>query len=145
MAAEVSEPLPDAAPGSTMLYTSGTTGRPKGVHRSAAASAAATLNLFGYDEAGGSVHLCTGPLYHAAPLAFSLAMPLAFGATVVLMDQWDAERALRLIDEHKVTHTHMVPTMFHRLLSLPDEVRARLRHVEPDPRAARRRPVPGRR
>ncbi|MET0904148.1 MAG: AMP-binding protein [Acidimicrobiales bacterium] len=135
MAAEGPEPLPDPTPGSTMLYTSGTTGRPKGVHRSAAASsAAAAVNLFGYDEAGGSVHLCTGPLYHAAPLAFSLAMPLAFGSIVVLMDRWDAEDALRLIEEHRVTHTHMVPTMFHRLLSLPDDVRARydttsLRHV----------------
>jgi long-chain acyl-CoA synthetase len=125
MVAEASEPLPDPVHGTTMLYTSGTTGRPKGVHRPPPAAPAAALNLFGYDDAGGSVHLCTGPLYHAAPLAFSLSMPLAFGATVVLMDHWDAEEALRLVDEHKVTHTHMVPTMFHRLLSLPDDVRAR--------------------
>ena len=94
-------------------------------------------------RAGGDVHLCTGPLYHAAPLAFSLGIPLAFGATVVLMDHWDAEEALRLIDEHGVTHTHMVPTMFHRLLSLPDDVRATLRHVEPALRAARRGALPG--
>jgi long-chain acyl-CoA synthetase len=125
MAAEAAEALDDPVPGTTMLYTSGTTGRPKGVHRPPAAAPAVTLNLFGYDDAGGSVHLCTGPLYHAAPLAFSLSMPLAFGATVVLMDHWDAEEALRLVDEHRVTHTHMVPTMFHRLLSLPDDVRSR--------------------
>ncbi len=119
--------------GTTMLYTSGTTGRPKGVHRPPAA-ASATVNLFGYDETGGDVHLCTGPLYHAAPLAFSLAQPLAYGASVVLMEHWDAEQTLRLIEEHRVTHTHMVPTMFHRLLALPEDVRegydvSTLRHV----------------
>jgi long-chain acyl-CoA synthetase len=122
--------------GSQMLYTSGTPGRPKGVHRPPAQSAAtaSALNLGGYNEAGGDVHLCTGPLYHAAPLAFSLATPLNYGATVVLMDKWDAEETLRLIAEHGVTHTHMVPTMFHRLVSLDDDVRAKydvstLRHV----------------
>src|SRR5439155_4943769 len=73
---------------------------------------------------GPSMHLCTGPLYHAAPLAFSLAAPLAQGMGVVLMDRWDAEETLRLIDRHRISHTHMVPTMFHRLLSLPADVRA---------------------
>ena len=73
--AESGEPLPDPAAGSTMLYTSGTTGRPKGVHRPPTAAAALTIGLGGYDEAGGDVHLCTGPLYHAAPLAFSLRGP----------------------------------------------------------------------
>jgi long-chain acyl-CoA synthetase len=130
MADELDTPVPDPAPGRTMLYTSGTTGHPKGVHRDAPV---ARVNLVGYDEDGGDVHLCTGPLYHAAPLAFSLAMPLAFGATVVLMEQWDAREALELIEHHHVTHTHMVPTMFHRLLSLPDARGAydvsSLRHV----------------
>jgi long-chain acyl-CoA synthetase len=123
--AESPDPLPDPVHGSTMLYTSGTTGRPKGVHRPSTNAPAVRVNVGGYDEAGGDVHLCTGPLYHAAPLAFSLAIPLAFGATVVLMDRWDAESTLRLIDAHQVTHTHMVPTMFHRMLSLPDETRGR--------------------
>jgi long-chain acyl-CoA synthetase len=125
--------LEDRARGGTMLYTSGTTGRPKGVFRPTVA-APVVANLGGYADGGGDVHLCTGPLYHAAPLAFSLSIPLVFGATVVLMETWDAEHALELIAEHRVTHTHMVPTMFHRLLSLPEEVRggydvSSVRHV----------------
>ncbi len=100
--------LVDPAPGTMMLYTSGTTGRPKGVHRNARATTVTTLNLGGYNEDGGDVHLCTGPLYHAAPLAFSLTIPLMFGATVVLMEHWDAQETLRLLAEHGVTHTHMV-------------------------------------
>lgn len=118
--------LPDPVPGSVMLYTSGTTGRPKGVHRPPGTAPSATApNLFGYRGDGTDHHLCTGPLYHAAPLAFSLTLPLNAGATVVLMEQWDAEEALRLIERHGITHTHMVPTMFHRLLALPPTVRQR--------------------
>ena len=76
--------IDDPVAGGTMLYTSGTTGRPKGVHRPpdasrAAASTRRRCSLSGYD-AGDDVHLCTGPLYHAAPLAFSLAAPLDAGA-----------------------------------------------------------------
>ena len=123
---EESEDIEDPVLGGTMLYTSGTTGRPKGVFRSQpVASAAQSLNLGGYQAGTGQLHLCTGPLYHAAPLAFSLSAPLAFGVGTVLMERWDAEEALRLIARHRITHTHMVPTMFHRLLSLPDDVKAR--------------------
>jgi len=130
--AEDPSALDDPAPGSTMLYTSGTTGRPKGVFRppgGAGAGAQATgggpLLQALQVTLGEDVHLCTGPLYHAAPLAFSLNIPLATGATIVLMDGWDPEETLRLVQDHGVTHTHMVPTMFHRLVSLPDEVRSR--------------------
>jgi long-chain acyl-CoA synthetase len=131
--AEAADTLEAPTRGGTMLYTSGTTGRPKGVFRPTVSSPV-VANLYGYNETGGDVHLCTGPLYHAAPLAFSMSIPLAFGATVVLMESWDAARALQLIEEHTVTHTHMVPTMFHRLLSLPEEQRrasdvSSVRHV----------------
>jgi long-chain acyl-CoA synthetase len=104
-----------------MLYTSGTTGRPKGVFRDHAV--AVGPNTSAYDEA--CVHLCTGPLYHAAPLGVSLQAPLTWGASVVLMDGWSPSETLRLIAEHKVTHTHLVPTMFNRMLNLPDDERAR--------------------
>jgi long-chain acyl-CoA synthetase len=70
-----------------------------------------------------NVHLCTGPWYHAAPLAFTHSVPMAVGVPIVVMEGWDAEYALQLIDKYGVTHTHMVPTMFHRLLSLPEETR----------------------
>jgi long-chain acyl-CoA synthetase len=120
--------IDDPTPGNQMLYTSGTTGRPKGVHRATAVpSALSAVNTWGYDEdatAGGDAHLCTGPLYHAAPLAFSIAAPMLFGVPIVIMKQWDPIETLRLIDQHRITHTHMVPTMFHRLLALPDHVRA---------------------
>jgi long-chain acyl-CoA synthetase len=128
LAGEDGSDIEDPVLGTQMLYTSGTTGRPKGVHRSSGGppSALATVNLCGYDEdVAHSVdaHLCTGPLYHAAPLAFSLALPLLYGVPIVVMEQWDPAETLRLVEQHGITHTHMVPTMFHRLLALPDEVR----------------------
>jgi len=125
----VVEAEPEADPddpvlGGIMLYTSGTTGRPKGVHRAPASDLRGGLyKVYGYRD--GDVHLCTGPLYHAAPLAISLIVPLSTGTTVVLMNGWDAEHTLELIERHRVTHTHLVPTMFHRLLALPEDVRRR--------------------
>ena len=123
-AGEPGDDLADPSLGSQMLYTSGTTGRPKGVYRDEASLATAvTLARAAYRD--GNVHLLTGPLYHAAPLLFSLNAPLIAGVPVVMMPAWDPEEALRLIEKHRVTHTHMVPTMFHQLLALPDDVRAR--------------------
>jgi len=122
LAGEPDDDIDDPVLGSSMLYTSGTTGRPKGVYRREPAPAV-IVNLFDYRD--GDRHLCTGPLYHAAPLAFSLNVPLTYGVGVVLMERWDAEAALALVETYAVTHTHMVPTMFHRLLSLPADVRER--------------------
>ena len=126
LSAEDDTALDDPVYGSQMLYTSGTTGRPKGVTRgpvSAGTSAATTMASFFDYRPGEDVNLCTGPLYHAAPLAFGLTVPFLNGATIVLMDGWDAEQTLQLVEEHGVTHVHMVPTMFVRLLKLPPEVR----------------------
>ncbi len=127
IAAEDGSDIDDPVIGTQMLYTSGTTGRPKGVHREGQApSALAAVNFCGYDEdweRSVDVHLCTGPLYHAAPLAFSIAIPFVYGVPVVIMEHWDPTETLRLIERHGITHTHMVPTMFHRMLALPDGVR----------------------
>jgi len=112
--------------GSWMIYTSGTTGRPKGVYRPNRARAAAGRNrsggIGGY-EPGKDVYLCTGPLYHSAINNMSLHGPLTAGVTLVLMPRFDAEECLRLIERYHITHTHMVPTMFHRLLGLPEQTR----------------------
>ncbi len=112
--------------GSMMLYTSGTTGRPKGVHRDVSEPDLPLLDdgVWNY-RSGEDRALVTGPAYHAAPLYFDIRMPLASGVGIVLMDKWDAEETLALIDAHRVTHTHMVATMFHRLLDLPEDVRGR--------------------
>jgi long-chain acyl-CoA synthetase len=133
LSAESPENIEDPVLGSSMGYTSGTTGRPKGVHRPSGTPPVTTNYATEY-VAGQDLNLVTGPLYHAAPLAFSLSLPMTKGAGVVLMDKWDAEETLRLIEKHRITHTHLVPTMFHRMISLPQEVKDRydvssLRHV----------------
>ena len=140
IAGQSGDDIDDPVLGRTMLYTSGTTGRPKGVDRAVESAApqkpksdlpAAGLLLAGAvgkaaaQDGTKDRHLCTGPLYHAAPLAFSLSGPLAAGCGVVLMDGWDPEETLRLIAEHGVTHSHMVPTMFHRLLALDEGTRSK--------------------
>ncbi|MGZ4677995.1 MAG: AMP-binding protein [Acidimicrobiia bacterium] len=124
LAEQSGAPIADPVRGAVMLYTSGTTGRPKGVSRPPGDPEATLTEARFSGYLPGAVHLVTGPLYHTAPLLLSMNTPLHGGATLVLMERWDAADALRLITEHRVTHTHMVPTMFHRLLALPEDVRA---------------------
>jgi long-chain acyl-CoA synthetase len=126
--------------GAVMHYTSGTTGRPKGVRRPLADSSPDEVDLaaallayrVGRDETD-NVHLLACPWYHTAPLVMS-APSVHLGHTLVIMDRFDPEGALGLIDRHRVTITHLVPTQFVRLLALPDDVKRRydvssLRHV----------------
>ncbi|XOV87666.1 MAG: AMP-binding protein [Pseudomonadota bacterium] len=117
--------IDDPVFGRYMLYTSGTTGRPKGVWRERRepllpmwTSGVAPM------EPLSDCCLLTGPAYHAAPL-MSVVRALVSGVPVVMMDKWDPEQTLQLIERHRVTHCHMVATMFHRLLQLPAEVRQR--------------------
>ncbi|MGI9589788.1 MAG: AMP-binding protein, partial [Myxococcota bacterium] len=116
--------------GDTMLYTSGTTGRPKGVRRALPDPAKAVLGykllsaVFDFRPDEADIALATGPLYHSGPINLCLAIPINHGIPTYLMEKWDAEEMLRLIAKHRVTHTFCVPTMFRRLLALPEEVRA---------------------
>ena len=130
IAAQPAEPLADRVSGMDMLYSSGTTGRPKGVARRLPETQLDTptsvtnvaMGLLGFGEE--MRYLSPAPLYHAAPLRFSLSTHHA-GGTVVVMERFDAERALDLIGQHRITHSQFVPTMFIRMLKLPEEVRAR--------------------
>jgi long-chain acyl-CoA synthetase len=124
-------PHPDDREGIDFLYSSGTTGRPKGVVAelpliplgSEPPTIAALLqNLWGFDA--DTVYLSPAPLYHAAPLRFCMAVH-RFGGTCVVMERFDARAALELVERHRVTHTQMVPTMFIRMLKLPREERER--------------------
>jgi acyl-CoA synthetase (AMP-forming)/AMP-acid ligase II len=130
VAAEPADPLPDRREGIDMLYSSGTTGRPKGVKtplpdaplgESPGLIPLVTM-LFGFDSE--SVYLSPAPLYHAAPLRFSMTMH-RLGATVVVMEHFDAEHFLVFVERYRVTCTQVVPTMFIRILKLPEEVRRR--------------------
>jgi long-chain acyl-CoA synthetase len=126
-------PLTDECEGREMLYSSGTTGRPKGVRKPlpgtpfgdpAAVPVLLAQSMAAYGIGPGSVYLSPAPLYHAAPLVYSTSMH-RLGATVVVMEKFDPRRCLELIERHRVTHAQFVPTMFVRLLRLPKEERER--------------------
>lgn len=130
VAAQPADRLPDETAGGDMLYSSGTTGRPKGVFvppEFGAIDASYPLleicrKHYGIDAS--TVYLSPAPLYHAAPLRFNASV-LRLGGTCVIMEHFDAEDFLRLVERHRVTHTQLVPTMFVRMLKLPTEIRAR--------------------
>ncbi|NED92687.1 acyl-CoA synthetase [Streptomyces sp. SID11233] len=131
--AELLENRPVSPPGGRTLgwvmnYTSGTTGRPRGIRRPLPGKLpeetylGGFLGIFGIKPFDGNVHLVCSPLYHTAVLQFAGAA-LHIGHPLVLMDKWSPEEMLRAMDTHRCTHTHMVPTQFHRLLALPEEVK----------------------
>ena len=115
--------------GETMLYSSGTTGRPKGIKRPLldlkvfdGSRYKDTMAHYGYSP--GMVYLSPAPLYHAAPLAYSMGTHF-FGGTLVMMTKFDPIHALQLIEKYRVTHSQWVPTMFVRMLKLPESERTR--------------------
>jgi acyl-CoA synthetase (AMP-forming)/AMP-acid ligase II len=122
------EPIAEEVEGTPMLYSSGTTGRPKGIKYhirkepvgAMPASMGMLTAMFGMD--GDSVYLSPAPLYHSAPLFYCMST-MRLGGTVICMEQFDPEGALRLIEQYHVTHSQWVPTMFVRMLKLPDQVR----------------------
>ncbi|MFD3811811.1 AMP-binding protein [Rhodococcus sp. NPDC058639] len=125
------EPPADQPRGSDMLYSSGTTGRPKGIKPPLTGARIEdepgppllkTVRGFGFGE--DSVYLSPAPIYHSAPLRYSVSTQ-ALGGTVVLMERFDPELALECIERYRVTHSQWVPTHFVRLLKLPREVRDR--------------------
>ncbi|MFG1771893.1 acyl-CoA synthetase [Nocardia salmonicida] len=132
LAAASPEPLTDQPRGADMLYSSGTTGRPKGIKlplsdRQVGDPPGDTYTaIFGplYAFEPHSVYLSPAPLYHAAPLRFG-GVVNALGGTLVVMEKFDAELALATIERHRVTHSQWVPTMFVRMLKLDESVRAR--------------------
>jgi long-chain acyl-CoA synthetase len=128
--AAADSPITDPAQGLDMLYSSGTTGRPKGVKwpmpQTPAGARTMLVNLlaplFGYGR--DCRYLSPAPLYHAAPLRHCMTV-IKLGGTVFVMEAFDAERSLQWIERHRITHSQWVPTMFVRMLKLPDGVRTR--------------------
>src|SRR5690606_2585295 len=121
-------PIADECAGVDMLYSSGTTGRPKGISVQFNASDITAMlpalqglvEKFNFDAQ--TVYLSPAPLYHAAPLRYNM-MTMFVGGTAIIMEKFDAQRALELIAHYRVTHSQWVPIMFSRMLALPDAVR----------------------
>ncbi|MBO6541556.1 MAG: acyl-CoA synthetase [Alphaproteobacteria bacterium] len=122
--------IADETAGTDMLYSSGTTGRPKGIRRKLSGApidaGEGLLNLvtllYGMNEE--TMYLSPAPLYHAAPLRYNMSVQ-RIGGTCIVMDHFDPEGVLELIEKHKITHSQWVPTMFVRMLKLPKEVQTK--------------------
>jgi long-chain acyl-CoA synthetase len=142
-------PIGDESMGAPMFYSSGTTGRPKGIVRplpdvppgEMLPGASFLGQIFRYRE--GLTYLSPAPLYHAAPLG-SVGLAIRYGGTVIIMEKFDPERYLSLVERYRVTHSQLVPTMFSRMLKLPEQVRSRydLSSLETAVHAAAPCPVP---
>ena len=124
-------PIADERAGTDMLYSSGTTGRPKGIRPPlpedpdiSGTNALAMIAQALFRTRPDGVYLSPAPLYHAAPLRYCMTMT-KFGMTLVIMEKFDPEQYLALIEKYKVTHTQTVPTMFVKMLKLPEDVRAK--------------------
>jgi long-chain acyl-CoA synthetase len=123
-------PIADEALGIAMLYSSGTTGRPKGILRPLPEQPPAQkLPLYAFLDRlwryrDDLIYLSPAPLYHSAPQA-AVSLTIDRGGTVIIMETFDAERYLELVETYKVTHSQLVPTMFSRMLKLPEAVRKR--------------------
>jgi long-chain acyl-CoA synthetase len=123
-------PIADEYNGTAMLYSSGTTGRPKGIVRPLAEQSPALQTplfdflqkLWHYRE--GMIYLSPAPLYHSAPQA-AVNLTIRMGGTAIIMESFDPERYLELVQQWGVTHSQLVPTMFSRMLKLPEAVRRR--------------------
>ena len=127
IAAMPKTPVALETPGQSLLYSSGTTGRPKGVKRPLSGGGLGETNpalarlaaRYGFSPA--VRYLSPAPLYHAAPLGYNLAIQ-TYGGTSIIMEHFDGEEALRLIEKHKASHSQWVPSMFVRMLKLPESV-----------------------
>ncbi|MBC7579699.1 MAG: acyl-CoA synthetase [Tardiphaga sp.] len=131
LAAQPTTPIADEVAGTDMLYSSGTTGRPKGIKRASEKTPIDVPSPFLKKLCGDmcgmnadSIYLSPAPLYHAAPLRFNM-MAITLGGTSVIMESFDAEEFLKLVEKHRITQSQLVPTMFVRMLKLPGEVRLR--------------------
>ena len=126
-ARQTPDPPPTASDelGGAMIYTSGTTGHPKGAFRAPGVGADAVMQLIqAFGLRNDDVHLEAGPGYHSA-VGFFNGLTILCGGTVVIMPRFDPEQALALIERHRVTTTFMAPTLLHRIMDLPADVRAR--------------------